>query len=247
MKRYLYTALVTLQILGTSAAAQDQAVISAERPGFSSSPIALASEAMQIETGYQYTRDRGSIDVDDQTLPLALFRVGLAENLEVQLSWTGYSWLDIDGQRLSGANDASIGVKWQLTETDAPAALAVFAGATLPVGNDEFGSDDYDPLLGAFWSYSAQLDWFGTVLFSESAGDISVGNAVGVSIPVSAATGAYVEYFGLFEENSGPEHYLNGGVAYLPRNNMQLDLNVGTGLNSRAADFFFGFGLAYRF
>lgn len=247
MKRNVSLSFLALQVLSFAALAQDTEVIIAERPGFSSSPIALSPDAVQLETGYQYTRDTGAIDIYDHTLPLALFRVGLAEGLEVQLNWSGYTWADVGGEDLSGASDASLGVKWQLTDRDAAASIALFAGVSLPVGSDEFGSDDYDPSLGMFWSYGANLDWFGTVLLGESDGDLSVGNAIGIGLPVNDRTSGYVEYYGLFEQNTGPEHYLNGGIAYLPANHMQLDLNVGAGLNGRAADFFLGFGLAYRF
>ena len=45
-----------------TAVAQVTAPINAERPGFSSSPIALAPSLLQIESGYQYTRDGGTED-----------------------------------------------------------------------------------------------------------------------------------------------------------------------------------------
>ncbi len=238
--------LLVASLVPAMAAAQDAAPISAERPGFSSSPTTLSPSMLQVETGYQYTRDGGG-DFSDHTLPLALIRVGLAERLELQLSWAGISWTEVGGRDFDGANDAGIGVKWQVTGSDALFPLAFFAGLSLPVGDDEFSSDDVDPTLGVFWTHSAGLDWFGTVLLSESDGDVTVGNALGVSLPIDADTGAYIEYFGSYGGGAGPEHVLNGGVAYLPRRDLQLDVHAGAGLNGRAVDFFLGLGLAYRF
>lgn len=234
-----------LCVLPIGAALAQGDTISAERPGFSSSPIALAPSLLQIEGGYQYTRISGSADAEDHTLPLALLRFGLADRVELQFSWAGISWLD-NGGSTSAVNDASIGVKWQLTDDDATVPVALFGGISLPVGDDEVSSEEIEPTLGAFWSYSAAIDWFGTVLLSESGDDVVLSNAVGVALPVDARTGGYVEYFGNYG-STGPEHYLNGGFAYLPRNDMQIDLHVGAGLNGRAADFFLGLGIAYRF
>jgi hypothetical protein len=230
-----------------SASAQDTGTISAERPGFSSSPIALDASVLQVEAGYQYTRNRGGVDFDDSTLPLALLRIGLLDRLELQLGWSGFSRLDVDSSHVDGITDVTVGVKWQLNPSDALVPVALFGGVSLPVGDDAFSSDEVDPIVGAFWSYTAGLDWFGTVLLREFDNTLTISPAVGTSFPVAVATSAYVEYFGNYVEGNGPAHYLNGGFAYLPRNDMQLDLNVGVGLNGRAADFFFGFGLAYRF
>jgi hypothetical protein len=227
--------------------AQETDVIIAERPGFSSSPFTLAPTVMQIETGYRYLRDGNGVDVDDHTLPLMLIRYGLADTVELQFGWAGYSWTEVGSQRIDGVNDASIGVKWQITDADAVVPVALFAAVSLPVGDDDFTSDEVDPSVGAFWSYSANLDWFGTVIVSESDDDSSISNAVGISLPIADETGAYVEYFGNYGASGGPEHYLNGGVTYIPRNDMQFDVHAGVGLNDRSADYFIGLGLAFRF
>lgn len=103
-----------------------------------------------------------------------------------------------------------------------------------------------NPTLGVFWSYDPGVSLFGTALLTSDDGDFSLGNGVGVSFPVSSQLGGYVEYFGLMGDDVAPEHYLNGGITHLPRNNLQLDLHVGAGLNNRAADLFLGLGFAYR-
>lgn len=233
-------------LVSACALADDSAPITAERPGFSFSPTALAPSVWQLEGGYQFTRESGS-DTDVHTLPLVLLRHGMSDMLELQISWPGYSWVDTPGPNIDGANDASVGVKIELTGPDAAVPLALYAGASLPVGADRLSSDEVIPTLGLGWSYDADLALFGTVLLSSDDGDLSLGNALGISLPVSDRTSAYVEYFGLFGEERGPEHYLNGGVAYLARNHVQLDVHAGAGLNSRAADLFIGLGLAYRF
>ncbi|MDX1507861.1 MAG: transporter [Woeseiaceae bacterium] len=236
---------VLLALGAGHAHADDGDVISAERPGFSSSPVALKPSVMQIEAGYEYVRAGNSIDA--HALPLTLFRYGIADEFELQLGWAGYAWVNGSGQDINGIRDASIGMKWQVSDEDAALPLALFAGVSLPIGDDDFTSDEVDPTIGAFWSFDAGLSWFGTVLVSDVAGSRTVGNAVGISLPIDDRSGGYVEYFGIFAEGNGPEHYVNGGIAYLPRNNVQVDLHLGAGVNDRAADLFVGAGIAYRF
>jgi len=242
MNRLLAVAGIALV---ASVQAQEADPINTERPGFSSSPYTVAPGVFQIESGYQYL-DNGS-GSDDHTFPLLLMRLGIADSIELQLNWPGYSRSDVGGSTASGANDASVGVKWNVSSSDATVPVALFAALSLPVGASEFTSDEIDPTLGAFWSYSGSLDWFGTVVTTRSNDRTSVTNAVGISFSIDQGTGVFVEYYGTFAEGSGPEHYLDGGITFLASNDLQLDLNAGVGLNGRAADLFFGFGLGYRF
>ena len=144
----------------------------------------------------------------------------------------------------------SLGVKWQLSDDDATTPIALFAGASLPVGDRNFTSDEVDPVVGLFWAHNGQLGLFGAVLVSESNSTMTVGNAVGVNLPVAGycdSCSAYIEYFGIHVENNGPQHNLNGGVSWLYSNDLQFDVNLGLGLNDRAPDGYVGFGAAYRF
>lgn len=234
-------------LLGDAALAQASDPISAERPSFSSSPIALATGLWQVEAGYQYTTEGGSADLEVHNLPQLLIRGGIAENVELQIGWPGYSWADVGGQSFNGTNDGSVGVKWQLSDRNAATPIAVFAGLSLPVGSDEFSADEAEPLLGFFWSHAGRLNLFGTAIVTESGKDTVIGNAVGISLPARGNVSSYLEYAGLFQEGSGPQHLLNGGLAFLRNNDLTFDVHASIGLNGRAPDFSFGFGMATRF
>jgi len=226
-----------------AAHAQDDEVISTERPSFSSSPVALSPSVLQIEFGYQFTHGSGG-NATDHTLPLTLFRAGLAERLELHVGWAGVSRTDASGGSSSDVNGALLGAKWQLTESDSSVPIALFGGVTIPVDSDD---GDVGPILGAFWSASAGLAWFGTVLWTESDRDRVISNALGASFALGADTGGYVEYFGLYREQTGPENYVNAGVSRALRRNLAVDAYFGVGLNDRSADYFLGFGVARRF
>lgn len=232
--------------LPASALAQQEEPIITERPSFSSSPFTLAPATLQIEAGYQYLTDDSGVDIDVQNLPLLLVRYGLADRVELQVGWGGYAWADVGNRSRDGITDASVGVKWQVTDSTALVPVSLFAGLSVPIGDDEFSNDEADPTVAAFWSYSAALDWFGTVVISEPDDDTVISNALGVSLPIDDRLGSYVEYYGTFG-SGGPQHTLNGGVTYLARYNLQWDAYLAAGLNDRTPDFAFGVGMAYRF
>lgn len=240
------TICTAILLLGVAAQAQEN--INTERPGFSSSPLTLDHRRWQLEAGYQYQRVNSNLDA--QTLPLLLLRYGAGERAEVQFSWAGFSRIDAGPRDINGASDASIGVKWQLTDDAATTPVGVFASLSLPVGDNELSSDEVDPTLGLFWAHNGRVKLFGTVLLSEFDDETTIGNALGINLPVSSrcrGCGAYVEYFGNYPEGGGPQHNLNGGMTFLRSADLQFDVHVGLGLNDRAPDSFVGVGAAYRF
>ena len=151
------------------------------------------------------------------------------------------------GSQTNGVKDASLGVKWQLNDKDAKFVAALFAGVSLPVGDSDLSSDDYDPELGFFWSYSSGLDWFGTAKLTDSGKRYKLENAIGINLSLGQETSAFIEYEGSYPEGQGPAHDLNFGVTWLLSHNLQVDLNGSLGLNSRASDYGLGTGIAYRF
>lgn len=205
--------------------------------------MTVAPGVLQIEAGYQFTEDT----VDLQTFPNALLRFGLEARWELQVGWSGWSRADGQQDVARGASDMSIGFKHTITQAASATPVALFAGATVPTGNQAFSSGSVYPVLGVFWSHASSLDWFGAALVTESGGDVTVANAVGISFPVGPRSGGFVEYVAQFPEGTGPSHVLNGGVAFTPHPDFQWDLNAGVGLNSRALDVTLGAGLAYCF
>ncbi len=237
---------MTLATVAAGCALADEGEpINTERPGFSSSPLTLRKSSMQLEAGYQFTD--GSQGFDEHLLPLALFRYGMADNLELQLSWAGLSATNSGGQSNSGTTDAGIGLKWHFTNDDAATPMALFAGLSLPVGESGFSANESEPTVGLFWTHSNRLDWFGTVLVKESGDEVTVGNAIGIGFAIDGNKSAYIEHFGDYGGQSGPQHFLNGGVTLLSQTNLQFDLHTGIGLNDRTPDLFIGAGVAYRF
>jgi hypothetical protein len=227
--------------------------IDADRPGFSTSPQTVSIRRLQIEAGYQFTKDRR---VDNHELPFLLIRAGLTKKVELRVNWDGLSWMESNGGFQPDASDIDVGLKANLVEQAGLLPnVGLLGSLSLPTGNGEATSNRVDPTGGLLWSYNlaADVELFGTVLMSSVTGErgrfFEAANAVGVSLPISDRLGTFAEYFGFYRDGGGggAEHHLNGGFTYLLHDNLQLDINGGFGINARADDYFLGTGLAFRF
>ena len=154
MRKVIVCCLVANAVLiAQQAAAQSVQPMTTERPSFSTTPYVLSPGGWQIESGYRYTNDSDGADFELHTLPEALLRYGMNDGIELQFGWPGLSWRDNGNNSDNGMNDATIRVKIQVADESAATPMAFFAGLTLPVGDDEFSSDSYDPSIGAAWAH----------------------------------------------------------------------------------------------
>lgn len=223
--------------------------INTERPSFSSSPLALPAGYWQVETGYQFTRDDDAGSFKEHSLPNMLLRFGFHENLELQLGGLTYKWQQIDGARDSGFQDASLGIKWQVNDSDSVVPVGLYGAVSLPVGSSEFSNDSYDPTLGLFWSHSGALNLFGNLILKHADDLYTFDNGIGISFSLPNNMGSYVEYVGSFHEDDQADstHVMNLGANWLLSDDLQLDINGGFGLNRLANDYYAGMGISYRF
>ena len=234
-----------LLFAAAAACAAGEGPIVTERPSVSASPLALPEGRWQLETGAQHTEVGAGADA--QTAPFALLRRSLGDRVELQLGWTGFTRVDAGNREETLREDGSIALKGQLTPDGARTALAILARATLPVGEEPVGDDGTDLSLGFLWSHATGgVELFGTALAADRDAGTELSNAAGVGFPLSAATSAYVEYAGTWLDDRG-SHLVNAGFAWLPRNDLQLDVYGGVGLDGDADDSFVGLGLSCRF
>lgn len=214
--------------------------IIAERPGFSTSPNALPVGRFQVEAGFEWLHeDTGFGDFDVVTLPLALGRVGLVENVELRVGWAGVRTIDGDGDTA----DPTFGLKWQVKDGGiGKLSAAVLADI----------STDGDFIGGGAWTLPIDRDvgLFGTATLGViDAGDsfFQFTNAVGASLALNERLGVFGEYFAaLNSDGRSDSHVFDTGVTYLLGPNLVVDATAGFGINDAAADLFIGGGVAYR-
>lgn len=240
-----------------------------DRPDFTESTDAVPRGHVQFEGGYTFTLDREHSDrTRNHTVPEALLRIGVLEDLELRLGWEGYSFTDSlfddrtrGGRRTSredwsqGATDITVGMKYKLFEQQGwRPHVGVIAQVSAPSGSTELTSGDVDPEVKWLWAYDLADRWGLAGNLNLAAPTDEEGRFAQTAASVSASyswterLGSYVEYYGFYPNarHADCAHTLNGGVTFLVHDDFQIDLRVGAGLNEEADDFLVGVGFGYR-
>lgn len=236
-------ALVAALLVCLDVSAQQFSEISTDRPTFSVAPTTVGAGVWQGEFGYLTSEDNfGTVE---QTIPQALIRWGFRDDMELRLDWPGYTRASAGGG--SGFTDASIGIKWQLSDETGPFTMGLLAMLSLPVGASAVSSDSYDPTLGFLWTYSGAVNLFGQASATFADSTFAIDNGFGISFSVGLHGNLFFEHVMSIPESGGTAHSLNGGYAWLPSPDSQIDLHLGAGLNDRAPDYQLGVGYSRRF
>jgi hypothetical protein len=239
--------LLVLSLLCAAPVAAAQDRIDANRPSFSTSPVVLQPGAWQLETGIDYQRDNTGAGSSSVTLPAASLRYGLQQEIELLFDWSGVSRVSSGGQSETGVTDASVGIKFQVSEDDAKTAFAFVADLSIPIGDAAFSSDRWNPSIGVAWANSASLTWAGTAKITNNGGDYQLDNGVLLGFATTENSTAFVEWEANIPDSGSAAHKLNGGYLWWRGPMVQFDVNASLGLNDQAADYGLGLGWSYRF
>ncbi len=242
-----------------------------DRPDFTEASSTVGSGVVQLEMGYTFVND--AVDsagekVRGHSVPETLFRIGIANPVELRIFWN-YNWEEVvagaSRDTFDGADDLGLGFKVDLFEGCAcRPELAMLAEVSAPTGGSIFSNNKAEVLASFLYSWELPNEWSlaGSTGYSTGTdiGDAAIlladdrfntyFQSVALGIPFTETVGMYVESFGLFSsgrEDETREVFLNGGITYLVNNNVQLDIRFGVGLNDDSADFFSGAGGSFRF
>ncbi len=240
--------LSTLALLGTPLARADAPAF--DRPGISFSTSVLPVDSLDWEQGLpDLERDHGNGIWSTLQSAGTNVRIGLGNDLELQLSGSPWNRLDqhdaVSSQRLSGAGDTRISLKWAPSLTSKDWSLALLGSASFDTGTAAFsnGQQVYslgvtvardlggDRSLAAYanvdhsggadiWTLSAN---YGFPLGGNFAGYVEAGRSFGTGAPASVA---------------------GGGVTWLFRDRLQLDLYARCGLTPASPDLQAGAGVS---
>jgi hypothetical protein len=243
------------------AAAAGADPLSADRPGVSNPPSVVPPGAIQLEGGFSFERETNTGDPNTSTLrvPQGLLRVGLLSFLEARVSADGYVF-----ERRRGDNDRSSGSDLTLgsrallfDQQGIRPKTALDFNLSIPTGSPAVTSDGVDP-SGAFlieWSLSERFALDGNLgLASQSLGKgnphraFQVAPSISLGASIAERASVFIEYYAtLSDRGVDDEHAIDGGLAWLVGDNLQLDISAGAGLNHAAPDFFVSVGAAWRF
>jgi hypothetical protein len=224
-----------------------------DRPDQTESASVVPPGFYLLETGVSYSRDEEEGDTL-RTLagPGTLVRIGVGGRTEVRVGWDG--WVDAD-RGVSGVGDGELGVKVKLREElGALPEMAILGGVSLPVGDEELTSDEYDPSVRVAFAHTLServgLSYnLGAERFTEGDTFTRYLYTVALGAGFTDRLGGFVELFGEEPESDAPggsQVSLDGGVTYLVRANLQLDAYAGAGVSDDAPDWIAGIGLSVR-
>ncbi|WP_308991602.1 transporter [Mariniflexile litorale] len=233
MNKVNYIAL-TLCLAGCSVFSQ---TIITDRPDQTESSSTIEKGSLQIETGVLLGFTEDDFSSERQLLaPSTLFRYGITNGIELRVLSQFESLKDQNSsQKINGMSDLEIGTKIQLFKKEnINTEMAFLSHLILSTGskylsNNAFGtinklsiSHELSDVLGL--GYNVGYDYFG-----EGSGNLTYSVALGIS--VTETFGVYIEPYGNFVEFDTHEASFDAGIAYLLKDNCQLDFSFGTGIN----------------
>jgi Putative MetA-pathway of phenol degradation len=273
--RSIFTAAAALALLivGAEARAQDSKevdVIVTDRPDVAESSETVGQLRFQVEMGIDVEVEGGADNRVGFRTPTKL-RFGVLDDLELHVETDGFSWDSMDtssGRQASiyGFSDVAVGFKAHITDggqlAGAIPSTALLVSIALDSGTEGFSAGAHAPgaVVAMDWELPADLS-VGFNFGLEVPAEVDVGGnsrrywegsfAVALSRPWAPLTDelrTYVELFGALGY-SGPARstlLIDGGFAYTPRKNIQLDLAVRGGLTEATPDFGVGVGLSFK-
>jgi len=235
-----------------------------DRPDQTESSSTVSPGYIQLEMGWTHSVEDDPIYTKEDSFPETLVRVGLFERLELRFGYDGFLRQDTSTRpkrtHIDGSGDALAGLKWSFwEEQDWRPEAALLAHTTLPVGRDNISSERFDPDYRLAFSHtlSERIGFSYNVGQAWSTEPDSRGERDTLSVFVyTAALGialtekcaGFVEVFGdiPLSATGGPANSMDGGITYLLKENLQLDVLAGLGLSKAAADWFLGAGFSLR-
>ena len=204
-----------------------------DRPDQTESSSAVPKKSLQFETGLLIE----STNNDQKILaPTVLTRYGLTKDIELRLL-TQYEMTKIKTNNVNnyGVSDLEVGTKIQLYKKEQSSTEIAFIShlvvptASNKLSNGKIGtinklsvSHSISELFGV--GYNIGYDYFGT-----DRGDFTYSFALCFSM--TNTFGIYIEPYGKIANFDKHEANFDSGITYLLKDNFQLDLSYGLGIN----------------
>lgn len=226
MKFYGYLAGIMLL---SSKGLQAQNVINTDRPDQSEGTHIIEKEHFQIETGGQFSRsDEFTNNFDYVTL----IRYGVSRVFEIRLL-NQYS-IVCDSNKTSGFRSPAISFKNQLCKQNGwlpKLTLVSYLHLPLTISNvfraDHFG---YSVILAGRHDLTPGIKLYSNigVTQDQESTDISYSGAFEINYTITGKLSGYAEYFGNYAAHTYAANGLDIGLIYAVKNNLAVDLALGS-------------------
>ncbi|MBA3272708.1 MAG: transporter [Chthoniobacterales bacterium] len=223
--------------------------LSTDRPDVTESPRTVDAGHIQLEMSFvEYTLETDGVDSDEFTVLPFNAKIGLLNNLDLQLVVDPYVHRDIDNASdESGAGNAQLRGKLNLWGNDAGnTALGLMPFVQLPTGDEEIDESDDHVEGGVIIPFSIDLNerftlsLMGEFDFLHDAEDDDYNtefvHTASLGAGLTETFGVYLEYVGVvpFESASDYSASIGTGAALRLSDGVQLDAAIYFGLNEEA-------------
>ena len=252
--------LLACLLLGSAAAARaaDEGPICADRPGKATPTCTVPAGMVQVETGLaDWSHDRsGGISTDELDIGGAAVKFGVTDRLHLEVDLPAYA--DVrDGP--SGFGDSAVSLKYRFTNESAPVQLAVRPFVKIPTAGHSLGNGKVEggvALLADSTFGGSSLSWdiapeVDVAADADGSGyHLATIAAASVGVPLSKRLTVSGELWAAWDfDPAGTvrRYSIDGAVAYLLSNNVQVDAGANLGLNRDTPDVEVYSGISFRF
>lgn len=225
----LITVIIIINSFGLKLSAQK---ITTDRPDQTESSTTVPGRSIQIESGI--VRESDGIKVN-YLIPTSLLRYGLTSYLELRMTNQIVSVTEENLSTKSGISDPELGIKIQILKSEnINAEIAFVSHLILPFGscflsNRKAAFVNRIAVSHAITSFLGLGYNVGYNYFGSGNGDLTYSLALGFGL--SDKLGLYMETYGEYSDFTEWIPNLDTGFTYLVKDNFQLDISFGTGLN----------------
>jgi hypothetical protein len=231
--------------------AQQLPSIQTDRPDQTECPYIVPTKHFQLELGFNYE----SINTTNKNwiLPTALWKYGVNDHFELRLI-TEMNNNEIQGKGYSGPGllPAEIGFKVKLIEEKGiiPKISFISHLAIPNFSSMQFRTTYYAPnfrftILHTLTeditlSYNIGAEWDG-----ENPQPVFI-YTLAPAYSFNDRLGAYIELYGFAPQTEDANHRADGGITYLIKKNIQLDISGGCRVTDNAPEYYGALGLSMR-
>ena len=234
-----------------------------DRPTKSNSPVTVDAGHFQYETdllNYTHSNAGGASTRSYEAFDPVL-KLGLTDKIDLELQFTGYNWIDQSsgGQTVhaDGVGDLVLRTKINLFGNEGGPAAALIPYVKFPTAREPIGNETVDG--GVILPISYPLPYDFTLLVEPEVDVIrnatngghhfNFAQLLNISHPIGTQVTVYGEiYSSLGTDKSTPAVYTaDAAVAWVVKDNLQLDAGVNVGLNRYAPNLQLYAGISQRF
>jgi hypothetical protein len=247
MKKRIVFLVCSLFVVRLAYAQSDELnELTVDRPGIAESPFTVGPGMFQFETGFDYySRSAGNL----YYLPVMLFRTGLSKGAELRI--TARQIVDkTDNNSLSGIAPLNIGVKVHIIEESGwIPETDILTNLVIPTGNTSANSG----FLGHEILLLFQHDLTPKTAINYNLGYLWSGFLQREILTASfcfnylrtSRSGLFIEYY-MFSSDWPGEQGIDGGMTFLLKPKLQLDISAGYSRLDSQDNFFVSTGFSIR-